>query len=133
MNAWAHPTHHAIRQLDRCTQFHTTTQQSPHWLQWDTANSPPNCPFPFDDHHQNLIHPYRARPHSPPQTASGSNQPFCHNTDVRTDRRGTDDRSITIALCSALIESDALSKAIMDSGLRPRCAKLTMSTSGLYR
>ena len=38
----------------------------------------PNCPFPFDDHHQNLIHPYRYRPHSPPQTASGSNQPFCH-------------------------------------------------------
>jgi len=23
---------------------------------------PPNCPFPFDDHHQNLIHPYRDRP-----------------------------------------------------------------------
>jgi len=27
---------------------------------------PPNCPFPFDDHHQNLTHPYRARPHSTP-------------------------------------------------------------------
>jgi len=27
-------------------RFHTTTQQSPHWLQWDAANSPPNCPFP---------------------------------------------------------------------------------------
>jgi len=48
-NTWMpgpmHPTHHAKRQLDRCTQFHTTTQQSLHWLQWDAANSPPNCPF----------------------------------------------------------------------------------------
>ena len=48
--------------------------------------SPPNCPFPFDDHHQNLIHPCRARPHSPRQTASGCDQPFCHNSDVRTNR-----------------------------------------------
>jgi len=47
--------------------------------------SPPNCPFPFDDCHQNLIHGFRARHHSPPQTSSGSNQPFCHNTHVRTD------------------------------------------------
>jgi len=46
---------------------------------------PPNCPFPFDDHHQNLIHPYRAQPHSPPQTASGSDQPCCHCSHVRTD------------------------------------------------
>jgi len=30
---------------------------------------PPNCPLPFDDHRQNLIHPFRARPDSPPQTA----------------------------------------------------------------
>ena len=49
---------------------------------------PPNCPFPFDGHHQNLIHPYRARPHSPPQTASGSNQLFCHNSHVQTGRWG---------------------------------------------
>jgi len=41
MNAWAHPTHYAKRQLDRCTHFHTMTQQIPHWLQWDAANSPP--------------------------------------------------------------------------------------------
>jgi len=47
---------------------------------------PPNCPFPFDDHHQNLMHPYRARLHSPPQMASGSNQPCCHCSRVRTDR-----------------------------------------------
>jgi len=48
--------------------------------------SPPICPFPFDDHHQNLIHPYRAQPHSPPQTASGFSQPCCHCSHVRTDR-----------------------------------------------
>jgi len=46
----------------------------------------PNCPFPFDDHHQNLIHPYWARPHSPPQTASRSNQPCHHCSHVQTDR-----------------------------------------------
>jgi len=46
----------------------------------------PKLPLPFDDHHQNLIHPYPARPHSPRQTASGSDQPVCHNSHVRTDR-----------------------------------------------
>jgi len=46
----------------------------------------PNCPFPFDDHHQNVIHPYWARPHSPLQTASRSNQPCRHCSHVRTDR-----------------------------------------------
>ena len=71
-----------------CT-FTQWRNKNPHWLQWDAANSLPNCPFPFDDHHQNLIHPYRARPHSPPQTASGSNQPFCRNSCVRTDRWGS--------------------------------------------
>ena len=45
-----------------------------------------NCPFPFDDHHQNLIHPFLDRSLSPAQTASGSNQPFCHNSHVRNDR-----------------------------------------------
>ena len=39
-----------------------------------------NCPFPFDDHHQNLIHPFLDRPHSSYQTASRSNQPFRLNT-----------------------------------------------------
>jgi len=35
------PTHHPKRQLDSCMHFHTTTQQRPHWLQWDAPNSPP--------------------------------------------------------------------------------------------
>jgi len=42
-----HPTHHAKRQLDRCTHFHTTTQQSPHCLQWDATNSLPKLPLPL--------------------------------------------------------------------------------------
>ena len=48
--------------------------------------SPPNCPFPFDDHHQNLIHRFRARPHSLPQTASQSIYGCRHCSHVRTDR-----------------------------------------------
>jgi len=48
---------------------------------------PQNCPFPFDDHHQILIHPFLDRPHSPPQTASKSNQPFRHSSLLRTDRQ----------------------------------------------
>ena len=50
MNACAHPsdpTHHAKQQLDRSTHFHTTTQQSSHWLQWNAANSPPKLPLPL--------------------------------------------------------------------------------------
>jgi len=35
-----------------------------------------------------LIHPFLDRPHLPPQTASGSNQPFCHNSLLQTDRWG---------------------------------------------
>ena len=45
--------------------------------------------------------------YSPPQTASGSNQPFYHNSHVRTDR--WDDMFSNIsALLAMLIESDAL-------------------------
>jgi len=34
----------------------------------------------FGNHHPNLIHSSLDRPHSSPQMASGSNQPFCHKT-----------------------------------------------------
>jgi len=45
----------------------------------------PNGPFPFDDHHRHLS---LDRSHSPPQTASRSNQPFCQNTlSGQTDRQ----------------------------------------------
>ena len=61
--------------------------QWPHWLQWDAPNSPPKLPLPFDDH---LIHPSLDQPPSPPQTASGFNQPFCHNTLCGQTDRQTD-------------------------------------------
>ena len=48
---------------------------------------PPNCPFPFDDHHQNLIHRFRARPDSLPKTASRSIHVCGHNSHLWTDRR----------------------------------------------
>jgi len=51
---------------------------------------PKNCPFPFDDNHPHLIHLSLSRPHSPPQTASGSIQPFCHNTLCGQTDRPTD-------------------------------------------
>jgi len=66
---------------------------------------PPNCPFPFNDHHQN---PYRARPHSPPQTASRSNQPCCHCSHVWTDTWDGRMFSTMSTLLAILIESDAL-------------------------
>jgi len=48
-------------------QRYIVRQESPHWLQWYTPNSPQNSPFPFDDHHQNVIHPVLDRPLSPPK------------------------------------------------------------------
>jgi len=43
--------------LGRARRCLTTTQQSPHWLQWDAQIHPQNCLFPFDDHRPRLIHP----------------------------------------------------------------------------
>jgi len=39
--------------------------------------------FSFDDLRSHLIHPSLDRPHSPTQTASRSNEPFCHSTSSR--------------------------------------------------
>jgi len=55
-----------------------------------------NCSFLVHDNHLNLIHPYLFRPNSPPQTASASNQPFCHSANLRT--YGYYESSITILL-----------------------------------
>jgi len=51
---------------------------------------PQNCPFPFDDLHPRLIHPSLDLLHSPPQTASRSNQPFYHNSLAGQTDRPTD-------------------------------------------
>jgi len=59
-----------------------------HWLQWDAPTSPPKLPLLFVDKHSHLIDPFLDQPHLPLQTASGSNQPFCHNTLCKlTDRQ----------------------------------------------
>ena len=72
-----------------------TMSQSPHWLQWDAPNSPPKLSFPLRWSPPHLIHPSLDRPHSPPQTGSGSIRPCCHSTlsgqtdrptDTQTDR-----------------------------------------------
>jgi len=96
---------------DSSVAVHTSTQQCnklPIRYNGMPQIHPPNCPFPFDDHHQNLIHPYQARPHSPPQTASGSNQPCCHCSHVWTDRWATWKFTNMSALLAILIEGDAL-------------------------
>jgi len=68
----------------------------------------PELPLPLRRSPPKSNTPVPSPTHSPPQTASGNNQPFCHNTHVQTDRCGTT-WSITLALCSAiLISSDAL-------------------------
>ena len=83
----------------------------------------PNCPFPSTIcTTSNTLNP--RRPHSPPQTASGSNQPFCHSTpfgqtdrptgrqtDRQTDRQSDtwDCRQVctdTLLRSAILIESD---------------------------
>jgi len=80
---------------------------------------PKNWPICSDDHHPHLIHPSLDQPHSPSQMASGSNQPFCHNTfcgltDRTTDRKTDTDRwsrrmfhNMSTPF-TMLIESDAL-------------------------
>jgi len=74
----------------------------------NARNHARNSPFPFDDHHQNLIDPYWTWRHSPPQTASGSNQPCCHCSHVRTDRWGKRMFHSISALLAMLIDSDTL-------------------------
>jgi len=51
--------------LGRACRSGTTTQQSPHWLQWDIPKSPRKEPFSFDDHYPDLIHPSLDWPNSP--------------------------------------------------------------------
>ena len=51
----------------------------------------PKLPLPCDGLHSHLIHPSLDGPHSPLQTASRSNQPFCRSTPFgQTSDRPTD-------------------------------------------
>ena len=77
--------------LGRARRSRTTTQQSPHWLQWDAPNSTQNYPFLFDDRHPHLIHRPVPRP-TPLTTPNGIRirsavlPQYTFRTDRHTDR-----------------------------------------------
>jgi len=116
MLGWPHsPLQTAARSLNALPHNYVTN--APLVTIWDTPNSTQKPPLPFDDHHPHLIHPSFDRPYSPSQTASGSNQPFCHNTlcgpkdrptDRQTDRWSRRMFHNTSAPLAMLIESDPL-------------------------
>jgi len=86
----------------------TTTQRSPHCLQWDTQFTSKPAPSPLDDHHPHLIHPSLDRSYSPSQTASRSIQPFCHSTlstltDTHRPTYGLGDGSVRILRALAIM------------------------------
>jgi len=97
-----------------------------HAIQTNGNEKKPKLPSPFA-RGPYLIHPSLDRPHSPPQTASRSNQPCCHNihfpdrqTDRPTDRQT--DRWDRRQLCtkSAFVYQERLRSRSMDSGRRPK-------------
>ena len=74
---------------------------------------PQNCPFPFDDHHQNLIHPLLNRPLSLPKRhldpiSRFATAHFCGQTDLPTDRWSRRMFCTMRAPLAMLIENDAL-------------------------
>jgi len=62
--------------------------QTAHWLQWGTPHHPKNYPFPWTDPQ---TQPSASSPdpsNLPSQTASISDQPFCHNApDKQTEQQ----------------------------------------------
>jgi len=85
--AWRHPQNWKYKNI-----WEELRRKGPTGYNGTPQLHPQNCPFPFDDNHPHIIHPFLDRPHSPPLTASGSNQPFCHSTlsghtDRPTDRQ----------------------------------------------
>ena len=82
--------------MGRARRSRTTTQQSPHWLQFNpkTAFSPSTITTPI---YMNTPIP------QPSQTASGSNQPFCHSTLSRPTDRQTHTQCNQCGLCNAAV------------------------------
>jgi len=74
----------------------------------NAANHARNSPFPLRHVDFHLTHECLSPPHSPRQTASTSNQPFCHNSHVRTDRWDKRFLRSISALLSYSDKSDAL-------------------------
>jgi len=105
--------------LERAHNSRTTTQQSPHWFQWDTTNSPPKLPLHFwrSSHPSNIPIPQPI-----PLTAPNCIQihsavlpqyTFQTQTDRETDKeteRQTDDKwqVYSNSTHTLLIVSDAL-------------------------
>jgi len=85
MNAWAHPTHHAKRQLDRYTHFHNDATKSP-LVTMGRCKFTPKLPLPLRRSPPNSNTPIPSPTPLTPQTASKSNQQCCHYSHVRTDR-----------------------------------------------
>ena len=56
--------------LGRARRSRTTTQQSPHWFQWDATHLPPKLPLPLQRSLLLSNTPIHRQPHSSPQTAS---------------------------------------------------------------
>jgi len=74
----------------------------------NARNHARNSPLPLRHMDFHLTHESLGPPHSPSQTAPGSNQPFRHSSYVRTDRWGGRLFSANSASLAMLIESDAL-------------------------
>ena len=98
---------HPRRHIHRFTLLRATTQQIPLWLQWEAPNSPLPKLLPFNDNHPHLIHTSLDRT----QTASGSNQRFCHSTPTGLTNRQTDRHTHR--------PTDGLSKKLVTRVLRP--------------
>jgi len=65
---------------------HFTTVKNRTKISKNAGNHARNSPFPLRHVNFHLTHECLGPPHSSRQTASGSNQPFCHCSHVRTDR-----------------------------------------------
>jgi len=74
-----------------------------------------------------LIYPFVDRPHSPHQTASRSNQPFCHNTppDRPTDRQ-TDKRQTVAWDWRQVSTKSRLRSIVSDAAKTALCLKISL-------
>ena len=116
----------------QCMQFHTTTQQIPHWLQWVAANSPRRkLPLPLRRSPPKSNKPLPSP--TPLTTLNGIRIQSAVLPHVRTDGRGTT-WSITLALCSAiLIASDALIISGKYLQIQANCPSLNPLPVALHR
>jgi len=122
---WEELRRHPSRQGSYATKSHR--------LQLDAPHLPRKFPFLFDVFYPRLIHSSLDRPHSPSQTVSRSNQPFCHSTPSgQTDRQtDTSDRRQVCSTKSRLrlIVSDAANNGLFSARSRTILTWLAETTS----